>query len=200
MTDIVDALAGVEPGGRLDALRRGRPQTRDNVQASYDALFGADGGGVPLAGRLFVAAFVAGLSAPDSTVAEHYRDRAVEASPGRGRLLTECLDAAAQPGPWGTYREAGLVDESLAGEPWRATPEQRTALGGPLAAVLEYAHLLVLHPRDADAAAVRAVLDAGWTRAHLVTWAQLVSFVSFQVRLVVGLTALAAASGQGRQS
>ena len=39
MTDIIDRLAGVRPGGSVDALRRHRPATRDNAQASYDALF-----------------------------------------------------------------------------------------------------------------------------------------------------------------
>ena len=38
MTDIIDRLAGVRPGGSVDALRRHRPATRDNAQASYDAL------------------------------------------------------------------------------------------------------------------------------------------------------------------
>ena len=59
-TDILDRLAGVVPGSALDALRRERPQTRDNVQASYAALFEApDETGVTPSERLAVASFVA---------------------------------------------------------------------------------------------------------------------------------------------
>ena len=36
-TDIVDQIAGVTP--ELDALRRRRPVTREQLQASFDALF-----------------------------------------------------------------------------------------------------------------------------------------------------------------
>ena len=39
VVDVVDHLAGILPGSKLDALRRSRPETRENVQNSYHALF-----------------------------------------------------------------------------------------------------------------------------------------------------------------
>ena len=38
-TDVVDELVGVRRDDVLDELRRRRPVTRDQLQASYDALF-----------------------------------------------------------------------------------------------------------------------------------------------------------------
>ena len=64
------------------------------------------------------------------------------------------------------------------------------ALMMPAAAVLEHAHLLLLHPRDARAAALARLVEAGWDRPDIVTWSQLVSFVAFQARLAAGLGVL----------
>jgi uncharacterized protein YciW len=50
--------------------------------------------------------------------------------------------------------------------------------------------LLVFRPRDANAAAMQALLDAGWSSTTIVTVSQLVAFLSFQVRTVAGLRAL----------
>jgi uncharacterized protein YciW len=52
-------------------------------------------------------------------------------------------------------------------------------------------HLLVLHPRDADPAALQALLDAGWSATGIVTLSQIAAFLSFQIRVVVGLRTLA---------
>ena len=62
-----------------------------------------------------------------------------------------------------------------------------------LAAALEHAHLLVFRPRDADPAALQALIGAGWSTDSIVTLSQLVAFLSFQIRAVAGLRALAAA-------
>ena len=62
-----------------------------------------------------------------------------------------------------------------------------------LTAALQHAHLLVFRPRDASAAALQQLLSAGWLTTDIVTLAQLVSFLSFQIRLIVGLRTLVAA-------
>ena len=36
--DAIDSLVGIEPGSFLDTIRRQKPVTRDNAQASYAAL------------------------------------------------------------------------------------------------------------------------------------------------------------------
>jgi uncharacterized protein YciW len=53
--------------------------------------------------------------------------------------------------------------------------------------------LLVFRPRDASPAALQSLLDAGWSTTGIVTLSQLVAFLSFQIRVVAGLRALAAA-------
>jgi uncharacterized protein YciW len=67
---------------------------------------------------------------------------------------------------------------------------------GRLDAALVHAHLLVFRPRDASSAALQALLNAGWSTDDIVTLSQLVAFLSFQIRVVTGLSALAAADTQ----
>ena len=69
------------------------------------------------------------------------------------------------------------------------------SLARRLAAALEHAHLLVFRPRDAAPAAMQALLDAGWSTTGIVTFSQLVAFLSFQVRAVAGLRTLGASLG-----
>src|ERR1700756_2997663 len=60
--DIIDLLAGIEPGSPLDIIRARRLQARENAQKSYLALFEpADFGDVTAADRYAVAAFVGGV-------------------------------------------------------------------------------------------------------------------------------------------
>ena len=68
----------------------------------------------------------------------------------------------------------------------------RTVLGDKLAAAFEQAHLLVFHPRDASPAGLQALLDAGWDNTDIVILSQLVAFLSFQIRVVLGLRTLQA--------
>ena len=61
-SDVIDRLAGIQPGSTLDALRDQRPQARDNAQKSYLALFEPEvPGDVTALERYAVATFVAGL-------------------------------------------------------------------------------------------------------------------------------------------
>ena len=65
---------------------------------------------------------------------------------------------------------------------------------GLLAAAFDHMHLLVFHPRDAAPAALQALLDAGWSTTDIVTLSQIAAFLSFQIRVVAGLRALAGAA------
>ena len=82
--------------------------------------------------------------------------------------------------------------EDKAGPAHQVSAANRKTLGARLSAVLEHAHLMVFHPRDASPAALRSLLDAGWTTTDIVTLSQLVAFLSFQIRVVTGLGAIAA--------
>ena len=61
-----------------------------------------------------------------------------------------------------------------------------------LAAMLRHVSLVATAPGSASAADLDALRDAGLTPCDIVTIAQIVAFVSYQVRVVAGLRALAA--------
>jgi len=189
--DVVDELVGVRAGDPLDALRRRRPVTRDQLQASYDALFAPfDDAAFPLQDRLLVAAFATRSTADDATAA-YYADAATGADTQRTELVLAEASAAATAGPFGAYREEGLAGESTDGRRYEPGLAARDALGERLTAALAHAHLLTFRPREADAAAQSRLVDAGWSADGIVTLSQLVSFLAFQQRVAAGLRALA---------
>ena len=153
--DIIDELAGISPGTPLDELRRRRPVTRTQLQASHDALFAPlDDADFPLGERLLVAAFATRLTADDATAA-HFADRAVLADPARASVVIAEAAQHAGHGPFGRYREEGLADESTDGPRYSADAVVVEALGAHLAAALEHTHLLVYRPREASGRGAR---------------------------------------------
>ncbi|MBR0736021.1 CMD domain protein [Bradyrhizobium liaoningense] len=193
--DIIDTLAGIEPGSALDAIRARRFQARENAQKSYLALFEPiDASDFSLAERAAVAAFVTGLHG-ESPVASFYREKL--AATTDGAALAEAIQVEIErgqtSGPYGAFPAGPLSIENKAGLIYRVSAERKPGLGARLVAVLEHAHLLVFRPRDAASADMKALLAAGWSTSGIVTFSQLVAFLSFQVRVVSGLRTLAAA-------
>ena len=187
--DIVDRIAGVTP--ELDALRRRRPVTREQLQASFDALFApVSDVHVSQAERELVAAFATALAGADDATAVFYADRAREADPQRAEVVRAEAETAAVAGPFGAYTELGLQDESSEGERYEPSAAVTAALGERLAAALAHTHLLVFRPREASSADLGRLLDAGWSTDGIVTLSQLVSFLAFQQRVVTGLRVL----------
>ena len=194
--DIIDLLAGITPGSSLDRIRAQRPETREQAQQSYLALFRPKApGDVSLAERQTIASFIAGLHRqPD--IYEFYVNPLEES--GTDRWLVEVLKAeigsGQATGPYGDYPEGPLSVENKAGLLYRVSDTNRDVLGEKLSAALEHAHLLVFRPREASPQALQALLDAGWTTDGIVTLSQLVSFVAFQIRVIAGLSLLSVAS------
>lgn len=194
--DIIDTLAGIEPGSALDAIRARRLQARENAQKSYLSLFEPiDASDLSLAERAAVAAFVTGLHG-ESPVATFYRDKL--AANADGARLSQAIDAeiarGRTSGPYGSYPAGPLSVENTAGLIYRVSAAGKTALGARLTAAFEHAHLLVFRPRDAASDDMKALLAAGWSATGIVTFSQLVAFLSFQLGVVSGLRTLAAAS------
>ena len=194
--DIIDTLAGIEPGSGLDAIRARRLQARENAQKSYLSLFEPiDAGDFSLAERAAIAAFVTGLHG-ESPVAAFYRQKL--AANADGTALVEPvhieIGRGKTSGPYGAFPAGPLSVENKAGLIYRVSAERKPQLGNRLVAALEHAHLLVFRPRDAASADMKALLAAGWSTTGIVTFSQLVAFLSFQVRVVSGLRTLAAAS------
>jgi CMD domain protein len=197
--DVIDHLVGVEKGSALDDIRAARREARVNAQKSYQALFAPEvAGEASLTERYAIAVFVAGLHR-EVGVLDFYRDGL--AAHERDRQVAAAVEAEAErgaaKGPYGRYPEGPLSVEDRTGPIHRVSDENRRVLGPRLAAALEHAHLLVFRPRDASPAALQSLLDAGWSTTGVVTLSQLVAFLSFQIRVIVGLRALAAAPAKG---
>jgi CMD domain protein len=188
--DVIDTLAGIAAGSHLDSIRRTRrPTAREHAQKSYDSLFApADFGGFSAAERYAVAVVVAGLHGQDS-IRAFYAGKA-----GSTAAIDAEIAAARTKGPYGAFPKGPLSKEDTAGPIHRVSDGNRAALGPRLAAAFEHVHMLVFHPRDADARSLQSLLDAGWTTTQIVTLSQLVAFLSFQIRVVAGLRVLAAKS------
>lgn len=195
-TDVIDTLAGIEPGSALDAIRNRRPQARKEAQASYRALFAPEfPGGVTATERFAVAAFATGLHGEAQTAAVYAACLAASAaSPELCRAVDAAIAAAKGRGPYGSYPAGPLSREDTTGPIHRVAPEIRGVLGARLTAAFDHMHLLVFHPRDAAPAALQALLDAGWSNTDIVTLSQIAAFLSFQIRVVAGLRVLAGAA------
>jgi len=191
--DIIDFLAGIERGSHLDHLRAQRPETRLNAQRSYEALFEPEHWeNVTRAERFAVAAFVAGLHKA-AEARGFYSSRLEEET--HGSALVAVIDAELErgdtTGPYGHYPAGPLSREDRPGLVYEVSGESRKLLDRKLSAALEHSHLLVFRPREASAAALQKLLDAGWTTTGIVTLSQIAAFLAFQIRVVAGLKALA---------
>jgi CMD domain protein len=188
MTDVIDTLVGIAPGSKLDAIRAQRSEARKHAQASYTSLFEPrDPGGVTADERHAIAAFVAGLHGEPKTDAFY----AAKLPAGlRAAVATE-VAAAKSKGPYGRFPKGPLSAEDAPGPTWKVSDAGAKALGARLPAAFEHTHMLVFHPRDAAAPALQALLDAGWSTTDIVTISQLVAFLSYQIRVVSGLSTLA---------
>lgn len=193
LLDVIDHLAGIEPGSHLDILRVQRLQARENAQKSYLALFEPEyPGDVTALERHAVATFVAGLHR-QQVVLDFYRAALLRLErPDVAELIDAEIARASVGGPYGRYPKGPLSAEDRDGPDYRVLSGYEEILGARLSAALEHAHLLVFRPRDASPAALQKLLDAGWSTTDIVTLSQLVAFLSFQIRVVAGLRALAA--------
>lgn len=193
--DVIDHLAGIAPRSSLDTIRARRLQARENAQKSYLSLFApADFADVAAHERYAVAAFVAGLH-DEASVATFYLARLAD-RPELVEALGAEVERGKTRGPYGAFPEGPLSVEDTTGLIYHVAADRKAVLGIRLAAALEHAHLLVFRPRDAEPAAMQALLDAGWSTDGIVTLSQLVAFLSFQVRSVVGLRTLGASLAQ----
>lgn len=162
MTDTIDLLAGLEQGSPTFTTRHEREKVALATQACEDLLLGD-------------------TLATDLTQAE----RLVLASEQARVSGVNVLQAV--------YRVRALALESAA-----ITPELRTILNQPGAqtgnarmdAMLHFVRTLALNPAESDQAALLAIPAAGLSLNDTVLLAQLIGFVSYQARLLVGVQAM----------
>jgi CMD domain protein len=194
MSDVIDTLAGIEPGSPLDAIRNQRLQARTHAQASYDSLFRpkSEADATRLE-RIAIACFVAGLHGRPEMEA-FYGTQLAEAG-ARAALqaaIAAAVAAAKGKGPYGHFPKGPLTAEDEPGPVFKLAASEGAALGPRLAAAFEHTHMLVFHPRDAAPPHLQALIGAGWSTTGIVVISQLVAFLSYQIRVVAGLRVLKA--------
>ena len=113
MSDVIDTLAGIEPGSPLDAIRNGRLQARTHAQASYDSLFKplteADASKLE---RIAIACFVAGLHGRPETEVFYGTALGEAGAPAAWKgAIAAAVKAAKGQGPYGHYPKGPLSAE-----------------------------------------------------------------------------------------
>lgn len=197
--DIINHFAGIATGSPLDILRGERPAAKENAQLGFLALFAPeDAGGVSLAERHALAVFFMCLHGARDLAAFYAEGLIAHGAPeDLQAAVIEAAGANAASGPYGAYPPGPLSAEDAPGPSCALADAVAKRLGRRLAAAVEHAHMLVFHPRDSSAASLQKLLDAGWTPPGIVTVSQLVAFLAYQIRLIHGLRAMAAADSNG---
>ncbi len=167
--DLIDSLAGLAAGGPTHRVRHHRDKVALATAGSYNSLFDVHLAGVSLAERLLVALYACRLS-NTNTLAAHYRARIETLAAG------ERPDAAS----------LSLADAGTAAQ-------LEDVSNVRLQAMLVFTRTLILKPIEGDRAALQALPVAGISTPAVVTLAQLIAFLSYQIRLVAGLAAMQAA-------
>jgi alkylhydroperoxidase domain protein len=132
--DIIDVLAGIEPGSSLSGIRGRRLQARENAQISYLALFEpVDFGDVAALERYAVAAFVAGVHGEPAAAGFYLSKLAKIADKAADRSeLVEALQAeierAKTSGPYGAFPAGPLSVGDKAGLIYRVAPDAQRVL------------------------------------------------------------------------
>jgi CMD domain protein len=201
--DVIDQVLQIQAGDHLDKIRQRRPQAKLHAQQSHASLFQPDPlfeAGFPQHERHAVAYFTVLLQGQTAGIQglESLHLSALQALHSEPSITTALQEAAhtareqGSSGPYGHYPPGPLTIENQDGPTFVLPESIQSLLGVKLAAALEHTHLLVFHPRDAQALHLQKLLSAGWSTPAIVTLSQLVSFLSFQIRVVSGLSVLSA--------
>lgn len=161
--DVLDSLLGITPGHLLHTVRHARGKVVAATQGSQDLFFNPQPGEGPSLIERLLVAWYACTLTPQPALAEYYR-AALQAAGGSDNVL-----AAVAAGDI-----TGLAD-----------PRQQ--------AILAFTRKLILAPVEGDRSALLALRSAGLATEEVVVLAQLIAFLSYQVRLAAGLGALQAA-------
>ncbi|MDO5032898.1 alkylhydroperoxidase domain protein [Corynebacterium sp.] len=187
-TASINPLAGVTP--EIAALRARRADALTNAQLSFQALLEpeatAASSGFSHTERYAVAAFLAGLYQA-GPAHEFYADLLADDAPASlisavEAAIAHALDEGISQGP---YAGGGYTTFEVLG-----SDAESPGLSPRLQAAFDFAHLLALHPKDASPAAIGHLQAAGWSDDEIVSLAQLIAFLSFQLRVVHGLAVL----------
>jgi CMD domain protein len=160
--DVIDLLAALEPQSRIAQLRHRSEEVRRATQGSFDALFEPEAYAGLPRVERELVALRIAVLQHDAHLAAFHRERA--RSQGADADLL-----------YGTERRP---DRPVGGDRWTE--------------ILRFVDRLTVEPGLARASHLKALHRHGLVARSIVTLAQLVAFVNYQVRLLAGLRALAA--------
>lgn len=161
--DLLDSLLDIQPPTSLHAARHAREKVAAATQASQDLFFDPE-----LANNLSLTerlwvAYYATYLTPQPLLSAHYLAQL------QARGVSQRVRQSV---------EAGELD----------------SLGDPrLAAILRFTRTLIESPVHGDQQALQALQQEGLSTEEIVVLAQLIAFLSYQVRLAAGLDALRSA-------
>ena len=169
--DVIDNIVGLTPGSPLRTLRHQRDKVAVATQGSYDAMFDAAVDGLSVTERLLVALHACSLSQSQALSARY-----------RSRLMALDVDPE-------------LL--AMAESPSTVSVEASAAVHPRLQAMLAFTRTLITNPIAGDKLALMKLTQAGLTTPAIVALAQLIAFLSYQLRVVAGLTAMKEAETEG---
>jgi CMD domain protein len=155
--DVIDRLAGIAPGSKLAALRAERPVLVRATQGSHQALFEPDDLGGVSHRERDGLALRVAALTPSPELVAWHRERLSDQ--GEDTATIAAFETGSESGGL-TAREVALV---------------------------RHANILANTPGDATPENIAALKAAGFSPRDIVTISQLIAFVSFQARLLVGL-------------
>jgi CMD domain protein len=152
--DLIDFLAGIRPNSPAGEFRGHRADVAKYVQASYEVLLEPQQALGLSLGERTLAALRVAILVESSELSEHYRLRLLELGATQATIDAVKLFPSGQ------------------------------SLSKRDAAILRHTDLLTLEPAAAGQSDIAGLRAAGLTAREVVTLAQLVAFLSFQVRLL----------------
>jgi uncharacterized protein YciW len=164
-TDLIDNLLGLAAPAPLHSVRHARDKVLAATQGSHELFFAEDLPGDLTLVERLAVALYAASLTPQTALAEHY--------------LQQLQDRGVAPHVLATIQNDSLQD--------LAEPRLRAILG--------FTRTLILAPVEGDQSALKLLQDAGLATTEIVVLAQLIAYLSYQTRLLAGLSAL-----QGTQS
>ncbi|WP_191488104.1 CMD domain protein [Pseudomonas sp. FEN] len=161
--DLIDSLSGIQPGTPLHAVRHARDKVASATQGSQDLFFDPALDNGLPLSERLWVAYYAARLTPHTRLAAYYLEQLSASG------LNEPVRAAVDSGTLET-----LDDERLR-------------------AILSFTRTLIESPVHGDRAALQTLQHEGLSTAEIVVLAQLIAFLSYQVRLAAGLGALLSA-------
>ena len=174
-TDLIDALVGLEVGSNTYAARHFRDEVLTGTQESYEALFDRDLT-LPIETRYLVALY-ASLLSNAKELSEHYLAQ-IQSEISSKRISKRISEG---------------INEAIDEKTLQAVLSQ---ISDPaLKAILLFTRTLTLNPIEGDQNALLSLQNAGISTPDSITIAQLIAFLSYQIRLVTGLKAMKSLEG-----